>query len=77
MTKSAPTAEPVVKPMMSGLPSGLLVRLWNIAPEMPSAMPTRTAQSTRGSRSVSMMNERRPRAPPPSSVSITSPGETG
>ena len=76
MTKSAPTAEPVVKPTMSGLPSGLFVRLWNIAPEVPSATPTSTAHTTRGSRSVSTMNEVA-REPPPSSASITSPGETG
>ena len=32
-----------VKPMMSGLPSGLRVRLWKIAPLTPSAAPTSSA----------------------------------
>jgi hypothetical protein len=76
MTMSAPVAEPFVKPTMSGLPRGLPVRLWKIAPEMPSATPTSTASSTRGRRSVSMMNDVAC-VPPPSSVSITSDGEMG
>jgi hypothetical protein len=64
---TAPVAEPYVKPMMSGLPSGLRVRLWKIAPAMPSAPPTSSAQTTRGRRSVSTM---KPLAGSPAPTSV-------
>ena len=68
--------EPIVKPMMSGLPSGLREMLWKIAPAIPKAAPTRTAVSTRGSRSVSTMNSLAG-SPWPASTATTSPAESG
>ena len=47
---SAPVAAPLVKPMMSGLPSGLRVSAWKTAPDAPSAAPMVTAHSARASR---------------------------
>ena len=55
VTSSAPVEAPTVRPTKSGLPSGFLVRLWNVAPDAPSAAPTSSATSTRGSRSSSTM----------------------
>ncbi|CAO0826657.1 putative protein OS=Streptomyces microflavus OX=1919 GN=Smic_04540 PE=4 SV=1 [Streptomyces microflavus] len=42
--------EPVVKPMTSGLPSGLRVRDWKIAPPTARAAPNTTAATMRGAR---------------------------
>ena len=56
MTISAPTEAPLVKPTMSGDPSGLRVSAWKTAPEIASATPTRTAQTARGSRRSRTMN---------------------
>ena len=73
ITISAPTVAPCGKPMMSGDPSGLRVKDWNTAPEMPSARPTRIAHSTRGSRNSRTMNSEPPSALP-SSALTTVPG---
>ena len=58
---------------MSGLPSGLRVTLWKIAPLAPSAIPISAPVSARGSRSVSI-TKLVARSPPPNSVATTSPG---
>ena len=76
MTTSAPTVAPCSNPMMSGEPSGLRVSDWKIAPEIPSAAPTSTAHSARGSRSSRTMNSV-PGLPPPNSARVTSAGEIG
>ena len=47
---STPLQAPVLRPITSGLPSGLRINDWNIAPLTPSAAPTRIAIATRGSR---------------------------
>ena len=47
---SAPVAQPVDSPTMSGLPSGLPDSVWKIAPATPSEHPTATAAITRGRR---------------------------
>ena len=39
ITISAPVYDPASKPMMSGVPSGLRVSDWKIAPPSASAMP--------------------------------------
>ena len=58
---------------MSGLPSGLRVTLWKIAPVAPSAIPISAPVSARGSRSVSI-TKLVARSPPPNRVATTSPG---
>ena len=65
-----------MKPMMSGLPSGLRVTLWKTAPAIPNAPPTSSPVSTRGSRSVSTMNVLAG-SPRPISVATTCSGESG
>ncbi|SAD59544.1 Uncharacterised protein [Enterobacter kobei] len=47
---STPLQAPVFRPITSGLPSGLRISDWKIAPLTPSAAPTRIAIATRGSR---------------------------
>ena len=42
---------PALRPSTSGLPSGLRVRPWKIAPETPKATPTNRPVSARGTRS--------------------------
>ena len=46
----APVAQPVDRPTMSGLPSGLPEIVWKIRPAIPSATPTPIAASMRGRR---------------------------
>lgn len=72
MTTSAPTAEPLVKPMMSGLPRALPVRLCRIAPLTASAAPTHIAVSMRGIRRVLTMKSAPPE-PLPTTAWRTSP----
>jgi hypothetical protein len=73
MTTSAPAAEPCPKPITSGLPSGLRETVWNAAPAIPSAAPTSSATTTRGSRSSRTMNSW-PGSPFPVRVRSTSGG---
>ena len=47
---STPLQAPVLKPITSGLPSGLRVSDWKMAPLTPSAAPMSSAINTRGSR---------------------------
>ena len=47
---STPLHAPVFRPITSGLPRGLRISDWNIAPLTPSAAPTRIAIATRGNR---------------------------
>lgn len=47
---STPLRAPVLKPITSGLPSGLRVSDWKMAPLTPSAAPMSSAINTRGSR---------------------------
>ena len=70
---TAAAAAPWMKPTMSGLPSGLRVTLWKIAPLAPSAIPISAPVSARGSRSVSI-TKLVARSPPPNRVATTSPG---
>ena len=50
MMRIPPVAAPVVKPMRSGLPSGLRDVVWKIAPEAARQAPTAAAATTRGRR---------------------------
>ncbi|CAM5526488.1 hypothetical protein SNARM312S_01327 [Streptomyces narbonensis] len=72
MTTSAPTAEPLVKPMMSGLPRGLPVMLCRMAPLTARAAPTQSAVRSRGMRRVLTTKSAMPE-PLPVSASTTSP----
>ena len=47
---TAPVAEPVVNPMMSGLPSVFPDNCWKMQPDTPRAAPTAMVAMTRGSR---------------------------
>ena len=50
IARRAPVAEPVDRPTMSGLPSGLPETVWKMAPDRPSAHPTPSAAHIRGRR---------------------------
>ncbi|MNE70366.1 hypothetical protein D3C80_1661560 [compost metagenome] len=50
MTSRTPVYAPVLKPITSGLPSGLRSSDWKIAPLTPSAAPSTIAITTRGRR---------------------------
>ena len=53
MIRIAPKPAPPVTPITSGEASGLASAPWRIAPAMPSAAPTTSASTVRGSRRLS------------------------
>lgn len=65
-----------MKPMKSGLPSGLRVSDWKIAPPTASAAPKRTAATMRGARH-SRTTVRTLLLAPPVRTEVTSPGLRG